>query len=56
VAHFGSDSVSVIDTTNLTVICTIPVPDGPRGVAVNHGGTRLYVTNFFADSVTVIEL
>ncbi|MCE5213898.1 MAG: DUF11 domain-containing protein [Methanobacterium sp.] len=55
VANYGSDSVSVINNTNNTVIATIPVGDGPFGVAVSPDGTRAYVANYFSGTVSVID-
>ncbi len=37
-----------------TVIATIPVGDHPWGIAINGG--RVYVTNYYEDSVSVIDL
>ncbi|MGW6413079.1 YVTN family beta-propeller repeat protein [Streptomyces vinaceus] len=54
-ANFASDTVSVIDTATDTVTATIPVGDGPFGVAVNVDGTRAYVTNSLDDTVSVID-
>jgi YVTN family beta-propeller protein len=56
VAHFGSTHVvSVIDVDSRTVIDTIGMSHGMvRGVAALEG--RLYVTNYFAGSVSVIDV
>ena len=45
VANFGSNSVSVIDTSSNTVVTTVPVGTQPNGVAVTPDGTRAYVAN-----------
>lgn len=45
VPNYGSDSVSVVDTTNATVRDTIAVGPGPVTVAVAPDGERAYVTN-----------
>ena len=55
-AHFPFDSVSVIDLGRGDVVDTIPVDGAPRGVAVSPDEKRLYVTQFFADSVAAIVL
>ncbi|MFD4144545.1 beta-propeller fold lactonase family protein, partial [Streptomyces sp. NPDC058572] len=62
VASAGNNRVDVIDTTNNTVITSIPIinpappnPAEPRGLAVTPNGARLYVTNFTGNSVTVID-
>ncbi|MEU2158839.1 hypothetical protein ABZ532_28160 [Streptomyces sp. NPDC019396] len=39
VANNDSDDVSVIDTSTNTVVATVPVGDGPQGVAVSPSGT-----------------
>jgi YVTN family beta-propeller protein len=43
VANQIGQTVSVIDTTNLSVVATVPIP-GPQAVAVNPQGTRVYVS------------
>ena len=45
VANFGSNSVSVIDTSSNTVIYTIAVGTQPNGIAITPDGTRAYVAN-----------
>ena len=55
VANFASDTVSVIDTATNTVIATVPVGDGPRGVGVTPDATRVYVANEQSDTVSVID-
>ena len=49
-----SGTVSVIDTTNNTVVASIPVGIFPSGVAITPDGTRVYVTNIF-NSISVID-
>jgi YVTN family beta-propeller protein len=64
VANWGDgavSSLSVIDTDTETVVKTIPLrpsaahPIGTNGVAVDRAGTRVYVSNFYDDSVAVID-
>jgi YVTN family beta-propeller protein/VCBS repeat-containing protein len=50
-----SGSVSVIDTATNTVIRTIPVGEGPRGLTVSPNGSRAYVTNSVSGSLSVID-
>ncbi|HWQ95286.1 MAG TPA: hypothetical protein VN418_07300, partial [Gammaproteobacteria bacterium] len=50
-----SNNVSVIDIATDTVVATVGVGTGPRGVAVNPAGTRTYVTNFSGGDVSVID-
>lgn len=45
-----TNDVSVINTTTNKVISTVPVGNNPVGVAVNHDGTRVYVTNYGNDN------
>jgi YVTN family beta-propeller protein len=58
VANFGGDSVSVINIGTHTVTETVPVGDGPWGVAAIHDRseerTKVYVTNYLDGTVTVI--
>jgi YVTN family beta-propeller protein len=59
VANIGANTVSVINTTTNAIVATIPVGDGPWGVAVNQAGTYAYVVNNHdtasGDSVSVIS-
>lgn len=55
ITNAASDTVSVIDTTSNTVVATVPVGDGPYGVAVNPAGTRAYVTNANSNNVSVLD-
>ena len=43
VANFGSDSVSVIDTSSNAVVATVTVGDQPQGVAITPDGQSAYV-------------
>lgn len=52
VANFDDDTVTVIEGT--TVVDTVPVGDGPSGVAASPDGRRVYVANFRDGSVSVI--
>jgi YVTN family beta-propeller protein len=46
VANFDDATVSVVDPFNRRVTSTIPVPDGPVGVAASADGRRVYVASF----------
>jgi YVTN family beta-propeller protein len=48
-------TVSVINTGNNTVVSTIPVGQGPIGVAFTPDGTLAYVTNANDNTVSVID-
>lgn len=56
VANINSDAVSVIDVPTNTVIQTIIVGNGPRGVTITPDGTKAYVTHSISDDVSVIDL
>jgi YVTN family beta-propeller protein len=55
VSNFGDDTVSAIDTADQTVVATIPVGNGPNGIAALPDGSRVYAINYGADSVSVIS-
>ena len=50
----GSDSVSVIDGTNNTLLATVAVGVHPADAGVNASTNRIYVANTGSDSVSVI--
>jgi YVTN family beta-propeller protein len=50
-----SNNVSVIQTSDNTVVATVAVGDVPRGVAVTPDGAVVYVTNGGSDNVSVIR-
>ena len=54
VANSSSDNVSVIRTSNNTVVATIPVGDYPYSIAALPNGSYVYVTNFISNNVSVI--
>ena len=55
ITNSGSNTVSVIDTATNTVVSTIPVGISPGGVAVTPDGSKVYVTNFLSNTVSVIR-
>lgn len=55
IANYGSNTVSVIDTATYAIVTTVPVGNGPYGVAVSRMGERIYVTNRTSNDVTVID-
>jgi len=55
VAEESHDSVSVYDTTDHELICTVDVGSGPRDVTLNTDGSILYVINEMSSSVSVID-
>jgi uncharacterized protein (TIGR03437 family) len=54
VANFGSDNVSVIDTSSNTVVATVMVGSQPQGIAITPDGAFAYVANCGGD-VYVID-
>jgi YVTN family beta-propeller protein len=53
--NFDSATVSVLDVPPNRVTATIPVGDGPIGIAVSADGATAYVANFHGASVSVIS-
>jgi YVTN family beta-propeller protein len=51
----SSNWVAVVDTASKKVVAVIAVGYSPVGVAINPSGTRLYVANFYSDTVSVIN-
>jgi YVTN family beta-propeller protein len=51
----ASNSVVVIDQQTNKIVTTIPVGNGPGGIAVNSAGNLVYVTNIVSNSVSVIN-
>ena len=43
VSNEDDGTVTVVDTQSLTALATLPVGKRPRGLALSHDGTRLYV-------------
>src|SRR5947209_8031160 len=57
VTNEGTNKLDVIDTTNNTVLTSIPVATQPRAVVVNSAGTRAYTGNTVAPySISVVNL
>src|SRR5688572_15404528 len=54
IPNSGNDTVSVIDTATNTVVATVAVGDRPMAVAVLPDGSRAYIANSEADTVSVI--
>jgi len=55
VANYGSNNVSVIRTSDNTVIATISVGTNPIGVAYDSANGRMYVANNGSNTVSVIR-
>ena len=55
ITNQSANSVSVFDTATNTVTVTLPVGTGPRSVAVNPAGTKVYAANITSNDVSVID-
>ncbi len=55
VTNFNDNTVSVIQTSDKTVIATISVGEGPRYLAVTPNGSYVYVANSNAETLSVIQ-
>jgi YVTN family beta-propeller protein len=55
VVNNNSNSVSVIDTASKIVTATIPVGNGPVGIAFSPDGAKAYVTNDDDGTISVIN-
>lgn len=57
VANYSANTVSVINTSNNTVVTTIPVGSSPNpnSLAVNQAGTFAYVGSFGSSTLSVIS-
>jgi YVTN family beta-propeller protein len=56
VANNAADTLSVIDPLTQTEVASVPgVGDGPNGIAVSPDGTRVYITNFSDDTISVLN-
>jgi YVTN family beta-propeller protein len=56
ITNFNSNTVSVIDTSDDTLVATVNVGSSPLGVAVKADGTRVYVANNGDNTVSVIDV
>jgi YVTN family beta-propeller protein len=50
------NTVSVIEAATNTVVATVPVGQGPTGVAITPNGAFAYVTNLFGNTLSVIDI
>ena len=53
--HLAPGSVSVIDTATQQVIATVPVGQGPMGIAIRSDGREVYTANSRGNTVSVID-
>jgi YVTN family beta-propeller protein len=50
-----SHDLSVIDADRLRVVATVKLGQGPLGIDVDHAGRRLYIADWYANIVTVLD-
>ena len=55
VSNISGNNVSVVNTSNNTVVATIPVDPSPNGLAVSPNGASVYVACFGGNKVDVIS-
>jgi YVTN family beta-propeller protein len=55
VGNFADNTVSVVDTATGAVVATIPVAQGPHGMALSHDGRTAYVTGDGSSSLSIID-
>ncbi|MCB9897716.1 MAG: hypothetical protein H6825_06920 [Planctomycetes bacterium] len=55
VANIGSGSVSVIDTSDATLVRVVPTGAGCEGIAVRPGGREVWTANRAADTLSVLD-
>src|SRR6266508_1122966 len=55
ISNYGSNNVSVLDTSTNRVVAIVLVGNHPLGVALNPTGSRAYVTNEDSNNVSVID-
>jgi YVTN family beta-propeller protein len=55
ISNHDSDTVSVIDTGNNTVIATITVGEAPERIAITPDGQAIFTANHDDNTVSVID-
>jgi YVTN family beta-propeller protein len=55
IGNFADNTVSVIDTAANRVIATIPVVQGPHGMAISHDSRTVYVAGDRSSSLSIID-
>jgi YVTN family beta-propeller protein len=55
IGNFADNTVSVIDTAAGNVVATIPVAEGPHGMAMTSDGHTVYVTGDGSTTLSVID-
>jgi YVTN family beta-propeller protein len=55
IINYGSNNVSVINTTTNNVTTNVTVGTNPYGIAIAPAGLKVYVANQAANTVSVID-
>jgi YVTN family beta-propeller protein len=55
IGNFADNTVSVLDTGANKVIATIPVAQGPHGMAISPDGRTVYITGDGSSSLSIID-
>ena len=55
VTNESDNTVSVINTSNNSIVTTIGVGHLPNGVSVSPDGSKVYISNFLSNTVSVIS-
>jgi YVTN family beta-propeller protein len=55
VGNFADNTVSVLDTASDKIVATIPVAQGPHGMAMSRDGRTVFVTGDGSSSMSVID-
>ncbi len=56
VANSGSNSVSIVDLVNATLITTIPVGQTPTGISLSPDKSKAYIANYGDGTVSELDL
>jgi YVTN family beta-propeller protein len=55
VANSSSNDVSVVNSSNLTVVATVPVGQNPVFVASEPGSSKVYTANYASGTISIIN-
>src|ERR1700682_3437735 len=55
VGNFADSTVSVLDTAAGKIVATIPVAQGPHGMAISQDGRTVYVAGDGSSTLSVID-
>lgn len=51
-----SSSLTIVDATTFSAIAEVPTGTGAHGVVVEPSGRYAYVTDIYADTVTIVDV